>query len=170
MKLFACLALFALLSGCTGIPEQVQPVKPFDVERYMGKWFEIARLDHSFERGLSQVTAEYTLKLDGSVNVINSGYSEKDDEYRQATGTAKFVRQNDEGYLKVSFFGPFYGSYVVFGLDHKDYQYAFVSGYNKNYLWLLSRTPEVSQVLKERFIQQSGQLGFDTDQLIWIKQ
>ncbi|WP_422452303.1 lipocalin family protein [Endozoicomonas sp. ALC066] len=170
MKLIACLAMFALLSGCTGIPEHVKPVKPFDIEKYMGKWFEIARLDHSFERGLSQVTAEYTLQRDGSVKVINSGYSEKDDEYRQATGTAKFVRHSYEGYLKVSFFGPFYGSYVIFELDQKDYQYAFVSGYNKHYLWLLSRTPEVSQKLKERFIQQSAKLGFDTDQLIWVKQ
>ncbi|WOG25798.1 lipocalin family protein [Endozoicomonas sp. 8E] len=136
----------------------------------MGKWFEIARLDHSFERGLSQVTADYTLQRDGSVKVINSGYSEKDDEYHQATGTAKFVQQSDEGYLKVSFFGPFYGSYVIFELDQKGYQYAFISGYNKNYLWLLSRTPEVSQKLKEQFIQQSGKLGFDTDQLIWVKQ
>ncbi|WP_257282050.1 MULTISPECIES: lipocalin family protein [unclassified Endozoicomonas] len=170
MKLFTCLALLALVSGCTGIPEHVKPVTPFDIERYMGKWYEIARLDHSFERGLSQVTAEYTLQLDGTVKVTNSGYSEKDDEYRRARGTAKFARQSGEGYLKVSFFGPFYGSYVIFELDQKGYQYAFVSGFNRGYLWFLSRTPEISQELKERFIQQSDKLGFDTDQLIWVKQ
>ena len=170
MRIARYLVLLSLLSGCTGLPERVTPVKPFEIERYMGKWYEIARLDHSFERGLSHVTAEYSLLSDGSVKVVNSGYSEKKDERRQATGTAKFVGNSDEGHLKVSFFGPFYGSYVVFVLDQAGYQYAFVSGYNTDYLWLLSRTPAISTELKDTFIMESKRLGFDTDQLIWVEQ
>ncbi|OED41215.1 lipocalin [Endozoicomonas sp. (ex Bugula neritina AB1)] len=170
MRITCCLLLLTLLSGCTGLPERVTPVKPFEIERYMGKWYEIARLDHSFERGLSRVTAEYTLQPDDSVAVLNSGYSDKNGKKSQAIGIAKFVKASNEGHLKVSFFGHFYSSYVIFGLDQNNYQYAFVSGYNKNYLWLLSRTPEVSPELKDIFVQESKKLGFDTDQLIWVDQ
>ncbi len=170
MRFIACLFLITLLTGCTSLPEQVKPVTPFSLESYMGKWFEIARLDHSFERGLSKVTAEYTLQPDGSVKVINTGFSAEDNQYRRATGRAKFVGNNNEGHLKVSFFGPFYSSYVVFGLDQNEYQYAFISGFSKDYLWLLSRTPNVSLTLKEQFVRQSKELGFDTDSLIWVAQ
>lgn len=91
-------------------------------------WYEIARLDHSFERGLEQVTAEYSLREGGGVQVKNRGFSNKKNKWSEAEGKAFFVGKASEGYLKVSFFGPFYGSYVVFELDKDNYQYAFVSG------------------------------------------
>lgn len=164
--LLSCL----LLSGCLGLPNKVQPVQGFELERYLGKWFEIARLDHSFERGLSQVSAEYALRPDGGVSVMNRGYSEKKGKWKEAEGKAFFVKESDVGYLKVSFFGPFYGSYVVFELEQEDYQYAFVSGPDLEYLWFLSRTPTVEPELMARFISQAAQLGFDTDALIRVDQ
>lgn len=162
------LALFSmLLGGCTGLPEGVRPVTDFDLQRYLGKWYEIARLDHSFERGLDQVTAEYSLRDDGGVRVINRGFSAANNEWKQAEGKAYFVNGPDEGYLKVSFFGPFYGSYIVFELDKKGYQYAFISGPDKSYLWLLARSPQVPDELVERFVAKAKVLGFDTSGLIF---
>jgi apolipoprotein D and lipocalin family protein len=161
--------MLILLTGCTGLPEGVQPVDRFVLDRYLGKWYEIARLDHSFERGLERVTAEYSLRDDGGVRVINRGYSEKDKEWKEAEGKAYFVRGQDEGYLKVSFFGPFYGSYIIFELDDQGYQYAFVAGPDKSYLWLLSRSPDINKEIVERFVEQSAALGFDTDQLIFVQ-
>merc|ERR1711916_46831 len=106
-----------LLAGCLGYPKTVEPVQGFELQRYLGQWYEIARLDHSFERGLQGVTAQYSLREDGGVRVINRGYSEKKQQWQQAEGRAYFVRDEQQGYLKVSFFGPFYGSYVVYELD-----------------------------------------------------
>ncbi len=159
-----------LLGGCVGIPESVTPVKDFELDRYLGKWYEIARLDHSFERGLEQVTAEYALRDDGGVSVLNRGFSVEKNEWKDAEGKAFFVRESDEGYLKVSFFGPFYGAYVVFELDKKNYQYAFVSGPDKSYLWFMSRTPAVSDELMAKFVASAKTLGFNTDELIYVKQ
>jgi len=139
-----------VLSGCMGIPENVTPVDDFDINRYLGEWYEIARLDHSFERGLSNVSATYSLKKDGGITVLNRGYSAEKDKWSSAEGKAYFANSEQAGHLKVSFFGPFYSSYVVFDLDKKEYQYAFVSGYNTSYLWLLARTPQVSEELKEK--------------------
>ena len=158
-----------ILAACTGKPEGVIAVKDFELERYLGKWYEIARLDHSFERGLDNISAEYTLREDGGVKVINSGFSKEDNAWEQAEGKAYFVDSTDSGHLKVSFFGPFYGSYVIFELDQKDYQYAFVSGPNTSYLWLLSRTPQVDQEILERFKKRSNELGFDTNKLIYVQ-
>lgn len=152
------------------MPEGVVPVKNFNVSRYLGKWYEIARLDHSFERGLSNVTAEYELRSDDGINVINRGFLAEENKWKVAEGKAYFVGSRDEGHLKVSFFGPFYGSYIIFGLDQENYQYAFVSGYNTSYLWLLSRTPTVSEDVKKRFVEKSKELGFDTNALIFTEQ
>jgi len=157
------------LLGCLGAPEGVIPVKDFSIDRYLGKWYEVARLDHSFERGLSAVTAEYSLRDDGGVRVINSGLSTESGERSEAEGRAYFVEDADQGYLKVSFFGPFFGSYIIFELDTEGYEYAFVAGNNTNYLWLLARTPVVSDKVMERFIEQSKALGFATDELIFVK-
>jgi apolipoprotein D and lipocalin family protein len=158
-----------LLSACTGIPEGVKPVSGFNLDNYLGKWYEIARLDHSFERGLEQISAEYAMREDGGVQVINKGFSAEDGKWQQAEGKAYFVEQPDQGYLKVSFFGPFYGSYVIFELDKVNYQYAFVSGPDTSYLWLLSRTPAVDKELIEKFVNRAKALGFDTDKLIYVK-
>ncbi len=167
----ACtLFLFAfVLSGCTGMPDGVSPVTQFDTNRYLGKWYEIARLDHTFERGLSNVTAEYELRDDGGIRVTNRGFSAAKNQWKVAEGKAYFVGDPDEGHLKVSFFGPFYGSYIIFDLDHENYQYAFISGYNTSYLWLLSRTPTVSKAVRERFIEKSKALGFIISEVIFTE-
>lgn len=162
--------LLLLLHGCVGTPEGVDPVDGFELDRYLGKWYEVARLDHSFERGLQQVTAEYSLRDDGGVRVINRGYSTAEQQWDEAEGKAYFVGAANEGFLKVSFFGPFYGSYIIFELDRQDYQHAFVSGPNTSYLWLLAREPEIPAQLKERFVQRADALGFDTRELIWVEQ
>lgn len=158
-----------VLTACTGTPKGVEPVTGFELERYLGKWYEIARLDHSFERGLTAVTADYSLRDDGNVKVINRGYDQEKTQWKEAEGNAKFVKDADIAQLKVSFFGPFYGSYIVFGLDKQDYQYAFVAGPNHGYLWLLARTPQVDEAIIERFINEASQRGFNTDDLIFVE-
>lgn len=163
------LCLIGLLAGCTGMPDGVTPVRNFDAQRYLGTWHEIARLDHSFERGLQQVTAEYQLRYDGGIQVINRGVDADSSERKAAQGKAYFVNNEQQAHLKVSFFGPFYSSYVVFELGD-NYEYAFVSGYNHDYLWLLAREPEVNPQLKAQFVARAKALGFATDQLIWVKQ
>ena len=170
MRKVLLLIVLLSLGGCLGMPQSIQPVKDFKLNNYLGQWYEIARLDHSFERGLSQVTAEYTLRKDGGVSVLNRGYSATTQEWKEAEGKAYFVNSPDEGYLKVSFFGPFYGSYVVFDLEKENYEYAFVSGPNNDYLWLLSRSPSVSADIIERFEQLAEQNGFDVEQLIYVEQ
>ena len=156
-----------LLSGCLAVPDGIEPVDNFELNRYLGKWYEIARLDHSFERGLEAVSAEYSLRDDGGIRVINSGRNTDTQANQEAEGRAYFVEQPDLGYLKVSFFGPFFGSYVIFELG-ENYQYAFIAGNTTNYLWLLARTPEVSQELVNQFISRATQLGFETSQLILV--
>ncbi|WP_343815639.1 lipocalin family protein [Colwellia asteriadis] len=157
-----------LLSGCVGMPDSVKPVDNFELDRYLGEWYEIARLDHSFERGLTQVTANYSLKDDGGVLVVNRGFSTTDNEWKEAEGKAYFVNSNSEGYLKVSFFGPFYGSYVIFELEKSNYQYAFVSGPNTDYLWLLSRTATVKPEVIEKFEKMSKARGFNINEIIYV--
>ena len=152
------------------MPDTVTPVANFELNRYLGKWYEIARLDHSFERGLERITAEYSVRDDGGISVINRGYSIEDDEWKVAEGKAYFVGDETKGYLKVSFFGPFYGSYVVFEIDQEGYEYAFVSGPDTSYLWLLSRTPQLQQEILEKFKRISKELGFDTSKLIFVNQ
>jgi len=169
MRLFIAMFILLLISGCLGIPEDVQPVDNFDLIKYLGKWYEIARLDHSFERGLNNVTAEYSMRDDGGINVLNRGFSIEDQEWSSAEGRAYFVEKPDIGYLKVSFFRPFYGSYIIFELDKENYQYAFVCGPDKDYLWLLSRTPTVNKELIDRFIEKSKALGFETENLIFVE-
>lgn len=156
-----------LLSGCLAVPDGIEPVDNFEINRYLGKWYEIARLDHSFERGLEAVSAEYSLRDDGGIRVINSGRNTDTQANQEAEGRAYFVDEPNLGYLKVSFFGPFFGSYVIFELD-ENYQYAFIAGNTTNYLWLLARTPEVSEELVDQFISRATQLGFDTSQLIFV--
>ena len=168
MRIQILAIIFLFLTGCIGLPKGIEPVDDFEINRYLGKWYEIARLDHSFERGLSRVSAEYSLRADGGVRVINKGFSEEKNQWKHAEGKAYFSREPNEGYLKVSFFGPFYGSYVIFELDRKNYQYAYVSGPNRSYLWLLSRTPSLDQKIIDRFIDRARELGFDADNLIFV--
>jgi apolipoprotein D and lipocalin family protein len=166
-KILILLAL--LLGGCVSIPENIKPVDNFKAERYLGKWYEIARLDHSFERGLTNVTADYSLRNDGGIKVLNRGYSAKDNKWKEAEGKAYFVNGPDQGFLKVSFFGPFYGSYAVFELDRDNYSYALVCGPDKSYLWILTRSPKINEDLKNRLIVKAAALGFDTSRLIYVQ-
>jgi apolipoprotein D and lipocalin family protein len=159
-----------LLVGCLGMPIGVKPVDDFELDRYLGKWHEIARLDHSFERGLEQVTAEYSMREDGGVRVLNRGYSTKKGEWEEAEGKAYFIENENLGYLKVSFFGPFYGSYIIFELEESGYEYAFVSGPDTSYLWLLAREPQVSQEVMNHFLARAKVLGFNLDELVIVNQ
>lgn len=156
------------MNSCVGLPDGIKPVEHFEKKRYLGKWYEIARLDHKFERGLSQVTAEYSVREDGGLKVVNRGYNQSKSEWSEAEGKAYFVKDPDLGHLKVSFFGPFYGSYAIFELDKENYQYAYITSYNKDYLWFLSRTPTVSAAEKKRFLVRVKELGFDVDALIFV--
>ncbi|WP_421280023.1 lipocalin family protein [Aeromonas taiwanensis] len=166
MRVLVLGMLALLVSACTGIPQGHQVVRPFYLDRYLGTWYEIARLDHGFERGLNRVTATYSLRDDGGVRVINRG-QEPDGNWREAEGRAYFLGAKDEGRLKVSFFGPFYGSYNVLATD---YELALVSSYNLQYLWLLSRTPEPPEAGVQALIARARALGFDTNALIRVSQ
>ena len=163
------LLLAFLLAGCTGKPDNITPVNNFDASRYLGKWYEIARLDHSFERGLSNVTADYSMREDGGIKVLNRGFNAEKGEWKDAEGKAYFVDKPDIGYLKVSFYGPFYGSYIVFDLA-PDYSTSLVSGPDKSYLWLLSRTPQLDPATQKRLVDKAQALGFDTSKLIYVNQ
>ena len=166
-KLLALLVM--LVPGCVGLPEGITPVAEFDVHRYLGQWYEIARLDHSFERGLEKVSADYSLRNDGGINVINRGYDTAKKEWKEATGRAYFVGEPTVGRLKVSFFGPFYGGYNIIALDRQGYSYSMVCGPDRSYLWILSRTPEMDAALLTRLVEQATDLGFDTSSLIYVK-
>ncbi len=163
-------ALLAAQAGCTGVPDGVHTVKDFELPRYLGTWYEIARLDHRFERGLSQVTAEYSMRDDGGVRVANRGYDQSSGKWNEAIGKAYFTGESDIGQLKVSFFGPFYGGYNIIELDKTDYQYSLVAGPDRNYLWVLSRSPEMNRATLDRLIGIAKELGFATDELIRVQQ
>jgi len=164
------IALVSLFTGCVTVPGNIIPVDNFNVERYLGKWYEIARLDHSFERGLTSVSAEYSLRSDGGLRVINRGYSERENKWKDIEGKGYFVNRKDEGFLKVSFFGPFDGSYIIFDLDRENYSYALVCGPDKSYFWLLARSPRLDDDLKKRLIDKAASLGFNTKKLIYVRQ
>lgn len=165
-KIILTLLSSLLLLGCTGKPKLVKPVSAFELNRYLGTWYEIARLDHSFERGLNQITAEYSLNEDGSVKVVNRGWKEEEGQWSEALGKAKFVGDSEKGHLKVSFFGPFYGSYIIFHLE-PDYSTALISGPNLDYFWILSRTPTLEDEELERLKKIASQVGFDTNSLLY---
>jgi apolipoprotein D and lipocalin family protein len=162
--------LAGLLHACASAPEGVEPVDGFELQRYLGTWHEIARLDHRFERGLSRITATYSVRDDGGVHVVNRGFNEKTGEWDEAIGKAYFTGESDVGQLKVSFFGPFYGGYNVIKLDKANYQYSLVAGPSRDYLWILSRTPELDPVVLDRLVGYAAELGFATDELIFVDQ
>jgi apolipoprotein D and lipocalin family protein len=157
-------------SGCVGIPEDIAPVQRFDVHRYLGTWYEIARLDHSFERGLEKVTADYSLRDDGCIKVVNRGFNPKTNTWKEAIGKAYFVGDPTTGRLKVSFFGPFYGGYNIIDLDEKNYSYSLVCGPDRSYLWILAREPKMEESIKSELIKKAKALGFETEKLLSVKQ
>lgn len=166
---FVLMVIIIFVSGCVSIPDGIEPVKDFQSNRYLGQWYEIARLDHSFERGLEQVTATYSIREDGGIKVTNRGFDTASQQWQEAEGKAYFVGESNEGHLKVSFFGPFYGSYIIFDLG-KDYEYSLITSSKRSYLWLLSRTPVIDENLKVDLINKMTALGFNTKDLIFVKQ
>lgn len=161
------LGLWGLSACSTAPPPGVVVVSPFDVTRYMGDWFEIARLDHRFERGLTQVSARYALQPDGSVSVTNRGYNAAKGQWSEVQGRAMFTSSSNTGSLKVSFFGPFYGGYHVIALD-PDYRWAMVMGPDTDYLWILARDKTLPDEVRSHLLEQAARLGVDTRALIWV--
>ncbi|MCD7973743.1 MAG: lipocalin family protein [Candidatus Azobacteroides sp.] len=151
------------------LPKDLKVVEPFDASRYMGKWYEIARMDYIHEKNLINTTAEYSLNQDGTVTVVNRGYNYKKEKEEQVTGKAKFAEYAHKGKLKVSFFGPFYDDYNVIALDD-DYKYAMVAGKNLDYLWLLSRETTIPYEVQKDFLSQAEALGYNIDKLTWVEQ
>lgn len=172
----ALLATGALVAGValamksmTRIPKGVEAVKPFDINKYMGKWYEIARMDYFFEKNLNNCTAEYSMDKDGEIKVINRGYNYKKNRMEESEGKAEFVDSPDEARLKVSFWGPFYSAYNVIAID-KDYKNALVAGKDMKHMWLLSRESKMAEETIEYFLQQAESYGYDTSKLIWVDQ
>jgi apolipoprotein D and lipocalin family protein len=162
------LLLCLLVAGCVRLPENITAVDGFEVQRYLGTWYEIARLDHSFERGLSNVSATYTLRDDGGIDVVNKGFDEESGKWKRAEGKAYLVSGPDAGRLKVSFWGPFYSAYNIIALDKEHYSYALVCGMNRSYLWILARDKELEKEILENLIGMANELGFLTDELISV--
>ena len=172
LRLLALLfSAIALLTGCgmSSLPIGINPVTPFDLQRYQGQWYELARLDHIFERGLTDASALYQPQADGSVRVVNRGFDPAKGEWREVTGKALFVGAPTTGSLKVSFFGPFYGGYHVAVLD-PDYRWALVVGPDRSYCWVLARSKTLAPSTKAEIVARAKALGIDTDALIWVSQ
>lgn len=173
MRLWSKLSVITatLLSVACGVtpPKDVKIVDNFQLPRYLGTWYEIARLDHSFERGLNNVTANYSPRDDGGVKVINRGYNAKKQQWQESIGKAYFIGSPQQASLKVSFFGPFYGGYNVIDLDD-EYQHALIAGPNREYLWILSRTPTIDNQTRDRLVSVAKHYGFPVEELIWVKQ
>ncbi|MBS1528058.1 MAG: lipocalin family protein [Bacteroidetes bacterium] len=157
------------LSSCVAIPKGAKAVTPFDKNKYLGTWYEIARMDFKFEKGLERVTATYSLIDENTIRVDNKGYSTKEQEWKESIGKAKLAGDPSEGRLKVSFFGPFYAGYNIIAID-PDYRYALIAGNNLNYLWLLSREKTMPKEIKESYLKQARALGYDTGKLVWTNQ
>ena len=165
----AVAAIALSFSSCVSIPKGATAVRPFQKERYLGKWYEIARFDFRFEKGLDHVTATYSNKDENTIRVDNKGFDVKGQKGKRSIGKAKLVGNGAEGRLKVSFFGPFYAGYNIIALD-PDYKYAMVAGNNLDYLWLLSREKTMPAAIKENYLKQAQALGYDTSRLIWTDQ
>ncbi|WP_049031422.1 outer membrane lipoprotein Blc [Klebsiella aerogenes] len=150
-------------------PQGVKPINHFDASLYLGRWYEVARLENRFERGLEQVTATYSMRDDGGIRVLNRGFDPRNKRWRESEGKAYFTGASTTAALKVSFFGPFYGGYNVIALD-EDYQYALVSGPNRDYLWLLSRAPDIPSHIRQQYLALAAELGFAVNKLVWVPQ
>ena len=150
-------------------PAGVTVVSPFESQRFLGTWYEIARFDHHFESGLEKVTATYSLRGDGGIDVVNKGYNPERGIWQKTDGVAWFTGDPNRAALKISFFGPFYGGYNVIALD-REYRHALVCGPDRNYLWILSRTPTISSEMKQQMLDVATRQGFDVSKLIWVEQ
>ena len=162
------IGIVLLITGCTGVPKGLTPVMGFDKEKYLGTWYEIARLDHSFERNMTNVRADYSTGEKGDIRVVNKGFDTKKNAWKSVEGRAKFISSPDSDSLKVSFFGPFYGGYHVIALDKEDYRYAMVAGPNRSYLWILAREKTLDASIQADLISQAEAWGFETENLIMV--
>ncbi len=168
--------IFVLVSmilngGCQPEKEMrlnIETVKSLDLQRYLGRWYEIARFDHRFERGLVGATATYSMHEDGKIKVVNQGRKNVlDGKLSIAEGKAKLT--SEPGKLKVSFFWIFYADYFVLELD-SDYQWALIGSSSSKYLWILSRTPKLDDNVKNMILHKAENRGYDTSKLIWVEQ
>lgn len=162
-KTLFLVSLFSLLAGCSKLTVDNSVVKDFDTERFLGNWYEIARFDHRFERGMEQTKAAYTLQKDGTIKVLNTGM--KNGKPKQSEGRAKLT--DTPALLRVSFFAPFYSDYRIMLLD-KNYQYALIGGGSDNYLWILSRSSLLSDDVKTTILDEAKRRGYDISKLIWV--
>lgn len=167
LKVLFLMGVITLMNSCTSIPKNAKAVENFDVNKYLGTWYEIARFDFRFEKNLNNVSAQYSLNEKGNVIVLNSGYNFIEKEWKKADGLAKFRGNKDIAALKVSFFGPFYSGYNVVALD-ENYQYALIAGKNLDYLWILSRTKDIPETIKTDYLKIAEEIGYDTSKLIWV--
>ena len=157
------------LTSRRSIPKGASAVKPFDSKKYLGNWYEIARLDFRFEKNLNHTTAHYSLNEDGSIRVVNRGFDYKNNTWKESIGKAKFVASPQEAKLKVSFFGPFYSGYNVIAID-SGYTHALVAGESLDYLWLLSREKTMPDNIKQAYLEKARALGYKTGELVWVEQ
>jgi apolipoprotein D and lipocalin family protein len=162
--------VLAAVSGCAvTVPRNVQPVANFDVQRYAGTWYELARIDHRFEKGLIDTSAQYSLNPDGTVKVLNRGFYPEKKEWKEAVGKAQFLGDPRTAALKVSFFGPFYGGYNVVRLS-EDYRTALVVGDSLDYFWLLSRDKSIPDAQRQALLAEAARLGVDLNKVIEVPQ
>ncbi len=168
IKILAISAIVISVYSCRSIPKKAVAVQPFYKDKYLGKWYEIARIDFRFEKNLNNTTADYSLKDDGRIKVVNRGYNYNKKEWKESVGTAKFVDSEQIGMLKVSFFGPFYSGYNVLAVDD-DYQYALVAGKNTDYLWILSREKTIPEQVKRQYLDIATAAGFNVNDLLWVE-
>jgi len=164
------IVIIAMLVSCTAIPEGLKPIEGFNIESYLGKWYEIARLDHKFERNLSNVSATYAVNDSGQITVVNRGYKVKTGEWKSIQGVARPIGSEKTGSLKVSFFGPFYGGYHIIDLDRQNYNYAMVVGPSRSYFWILSRNKDIDETLYNELVTKAAANGIDTKKLIRVEQ
>ncbi|KQR93344.1 lipocalin [Chryseobacterium sp. Leaf180] len=160
--------ILALSSCAVGIPKDATAVQDFKADKYLGKWYEIARFDFRFEKNLDNTTAEYSRNEDRTIRVRNRGYNYVKKKQKESIGEARFVNGENEARLKVSFFKPIWSGYNVIDID-EDYQNALVVGNSTKYMWILSRKTEIPEEIKTRFLNKAKSLGFKTENLIWVK-
>jgi apolipoprotein D and lipocalin family protein len=169
MKAGMIIVMTSILLNCTGVPDGLEPVKDFELERYLGKWYEIARLDHKFERDMSNVSAVYTTNDSGGITVINRGYNVKNGKWKSIKGVARPAGDENLGSLEVSFFRPFYGSYNIIALDRQGYRNAMIVGPSRSYFWILFRDKKMDEALINDLVTKAAGMGIDVERLIYVE-
>ena len=167
-KTFTLICMVLLFTACSSKNPPLQTVKKFDINRYLGTWYEIGRYEHFFEKNCKNVSANYSILDEQTIKVVNRCTNIVTNEKKEAIGRAYAVDDTNSK-LKVSFFRPFYGDYWVLILD-ENYKYAVVGTPNREYLWILARESKLDEKIKNEILQKLPNLGFDTSKLIWTIQ